>query len=256
MYHYKCISEGSRTVLEECNKNCGHGNTSEEESNRKSNGENSRASRPQAACVVSVEKENVFACKLLKKGRSNLRKHSIEIPCRTETLEGNVPRKRINGSKGQTEELIGVWIEDWDEKIVRDLVEPGVHRDGIIERLRDNKKAQTWLQSDSEYEYYTDGSLINRGKEGDIEEIQMGAAWIQTKGPVPLSCFKCGVMDWPSSCRAEVTAILVALLATPKDNKVNINTDSRNCIETFRGLSKIDPKCIYRKWLKIKNWSI
>ena len=51
-----------------------------------------------------------------------------------------------------------------------------MHRDGIIERLRDNKKAQVQLQSESEYEYYTDGSLIDRGKEGDIEETKMRAA--------------------------------------------------------------------------------
>jgi ribonuclease HI len=256
LYHYERISEGSRTIFEECNKNCEYKDTSEEEGERINNRENSNIDKPQAVCVVTVEKEKVFACNLLNRGRSNHRKPSMEIHCRTDTLEENVPRKQTDRSKEQTEELIEVLIEDWDEKIIRDLIEPGEHRDGIIERLWNNKKAQARLQLELEYEYYTDGSLIDRGTEGEIKETKMGAAWIQTEGPVPLSSFKCGVVDWPSSCRAEVTAILVALLATPKDSKVNIKTDSRNCIETFRSLSRIDPKRTYRRWLKIKNWSI
>ena len=68
--------------------------------------------------------------------------------------------------------------------------------------------------------------------------------------------FECGVQDWPLSCRAEVTAILVTLLATPRDNETTIITDSQNCITTYKLISKEDPKLTHRRWLKVKNWSI
>jgi ribonuclease HI len=68
--------------------------------------------------------------------------------------------------------------------------------------------------------------------------------------------FGCGVQDWPSSSRAEATAILTALLVTPRGSKVIIVTDSLNCITTHKKLARVDPKLTYKRWLKVKNWSI
>ena len=105
------------------------------------------------------------------------------------------------------------------------------------------------------YEFYTDGSLINRGATNDLE-TKMGAAWIQTQGLSPNSHFCTGAQDWPSSCKAEATAIITAILTIPRNNKAIIYTDSQNCIDIFEKISKTDPKLTCRRWLKIKNWSI
>ena len=58
--------------------------------------------------------------------------------------------------------------------------------------------------------------MYNRGQ----QEITMGAAWIQTKGPNPESWQATGVENWPSSTRAEATAIATALLTVPANSKV------------------------------------
>ena len=54
----------------------------------------------------------------------------------------------------------------------------------------------------------------------------MGAVWIQTKGPNPGSWQATEVENWPSSTRAEATAIATALLTILPDSKVKIHTDS------------------------------
>jgi len=236
LYHYICIPDGQQSVLEECNKDC----------------EISEAQESQTACTVTIGKENIFACKMINKRNNNHRRYRIEIPCNATILEDNMPEGRQNkDNKGESEreKVTGVLIEDWDEKIVKDLVKSKEYRDSLISKLWENKRAlrqentaQQETGLECEYEYYTDGSLIDRGIEEEMKETKMGAAWIQTKGPRLLSSFKCGLKDWPSSCRAEAVAILIALLVTPGDNKVTIITDSRSCIETFRSLSKTDPK--------------
>jgi exonuclease III/ribonuclease HI len=245
LYHYRCIPDGQQSILEECSKDCGMYNKQNEH-------------ETQLTCIVTVEKKNIFACRLLNKKGNNHRKDRIEVPCKAITLEEFVPKEKQEGNNERVSEVL---IEDWDEEIIKSLIRSEEYRDGLIKRLWENKRGQSQenmvLQGTSwEYEYYTDGSLIDRGIEEEAKETRMGAAWIQTKGPMLLSSFKCGIQDWPSSCRAEAVAILIALLATPGDNKVTIVTDSRSCIETFRSLSKIDPKRTHRKWLKIKNWSV
>jgi ribonuclease HI len=99
-------------------------------------------------------------------------------------------------------------------------------------------------------EFYTDGSLINQG----TDQIRMGAAWIQSKGPKIDSSFKCGLENWPSSSHAEVVAILTALLVTPEYCKVDIKTDSSVCIENFKRVTS--PYITTRGWLKIKNYIV
>src|SRR5438876_444747 len=83
------------------------------------------------------------------------------------------------------------------------------------------------------YEFYTDGSMYNRGQ----QEVTMGAAWIQTKGPNPESWHATGVENWPSSTRAETTAIATALLTILPNAKVTIHIDSQVCIDTYNRLN-------------------
>ena len=84
----------------------------------------------------------------------------------------------------------------------------------------------------------------------------MGAAWIQTSGPQPGSYFKTEVENWPSASRPEVMAIATALLTVPENKRVEIHTDSQNCIDTYSKLLTNSPKQTYKRWLKTNNWSV
>jgi hypothetical protein len=72
------------------------------------------------------------------------------------------------------------------------------------------------VSSDSHYTFYTDGSLINLG----TNEVSMGWGWVQVVQDSgflnSIATFKHGIIhDWPSSSRAEATAIYAALSAYP-----------------------------------------
>ena len=175
-------------------------------------------------------------------------------------LESRVPEnwlEQVKRKKNKREKISEVLIEDWDEKIIKELVKTKRYKRELIKKLEENRKARNQgILEEQEYEYYTDGSLINENTGEEIEKTRIGTAWIQTKGPEIGQNFGCGVQDWPSSSRAEATAILTALLVTPRESKVIIATDSMNCVTTHRKLSRVDPKLSHKRWLKIKNWSI
>jgi ribonuclease HI len=51
-------------------------------------------------------------------------------------------------------------------------------------------------------------------------------------------------------------AIATALLTVPENKRVEIHTDSQNCIDTYSKLSTNSPKQTYKRWLKTNNWSV
>jgi ribonuclease HI len=122
------------------------------------------------------------------------------------------------------------------------LIKSESHKQELIEAYTTNiSKSRETPQIT--YEFYTDGSLYNRGQ----QEITMGAAWIQTKGPNMGSWQATGVENWPSLTRAETMAIAIALLTVPPDSKVKIYIDSQACIDTYNRLNSPSPKQIYKR---------
>ena len=53
-----------------------------------------------------------------------------------------------------------------------------------------------------------------------------------------------------------MSAIILAILIIPQNKKVEIITDSVNCIETFDRITSQDAKRTLRRWMKEKNWSL
>lgn len=74
---------------------------------------------------------------------------------------------------------------------------------------------------------YTDGSL--NPKELNMSGLSiMGAGWILEDSEISFHCATC---MFPSSTRAEILAILTAILATPSNTALNIYTDSQAAID-------------------------
>ncbi|GET50232.1 ribonuclease H-like domain-containing protein [Rhizophagus irregularis DAOM 181602=DAOM 197198] len=103
----------------------------------------------------------------------------------------------------------------------------------------DNLKAQlidirNILAERTEVEYYTDGSLIpsiptSVGKQNpNLVYTNMGAAFCVNNEPA-LSA-QTNLSLWPSSTRAELVAIFLALLTGPMNAKIRIYTDSQSAI--------------------------
>ncbi|GBC27805.1 ribonuclease H-like domain-containing protein [Rhizophagus irregularis DAOM 181602=DAOM 197198] len=91
------------------------------------------------------------------------------------------------------------------------------------------------LSPDSQYTFYTDGSLINLGT--------------SDRGIIH---------DWPSSSRAEAAAIYAALSASPVNSVVHIYTDSQSSIEGLKHclLSDYSDSRLYYKTTNFELWAI
>ncbi|PKK40943.1 hypothetical protein RhiirC2_805169, partial [Rhizophagus irregularis] len=75
------------------------------------------------------------------------------------------------------------------------------------------------LSPDSQYTFYTDGSLINLG----TSDVSMEWGWVQIVKDSgflnSIATYKQGIIhDWPSSSRAEAAAIYAALSASPANS--------------------------------------
>jgi L-asparaginase/Glu-tRNA(Gln) amidotransferase subunit D len=162
------------------------------------------------------------------------------IPCDLYTLESLAKDKISSYKTTSNNKFLAVEITNWGTEIINKHISSQEHKDELNKVLIQNLSKET---IESTYEFYTDGSLIDRS----TETMKMGAAWLQTMGPNPGSLFFTGVSEWPSSFRAETTAILIAILTVTPNSKVTIYTDSQNCIDTYNKLTRPDPKRTVKK---------
>jgi len=82
----------------------------------------------------------------------------------------------------------------------------------------------------SHLSFYTDGSVT---RNEDNIHSKAAAAWIETSTVSPTE-FSCGVnVDFISSTKAEIMAVLSAIIIAPKDCAIDIYTDSQNVIMTY-----------------------
>src|SRR6266498_1696752 len=85
------------------------------------------------------------------------------------------------------------------------------------------------FRSRSSFTFYTDGSVMNLGSLA----IKAGCAWCEINTVVP-STFQAAVaVDWISSTKAELMAVLTAVATLPSDCNVQIYTDSKALIDKF-----------------------
>ena len=104
-------------------------------------------------------------------------------------------------------------------------------------------------QSSKFLTFYTDGSLSQFGQ----QNIKLSCAWIQIKNTNIEHSFSCSLKSFPSSTKAELMAIMTALLTCPQNCLVSIYTDSQSSIQLLENKTQY---LNTRKKFKIKNFSI
>ncbi|CAB5101102.1 unnamed protein product [Rhizophagus irregularis] len=107
------------------------------------------------------------------------------------------------------------------------------------------------LKSLKNIEYYTDRSLANQTIDNndllhraDNTTVDLRAAFYTSNELEEFSVYSC-LSLWPSSTRAEVVAIFLALLTAPENSNVTIYTDSLGSINSINSTT--------RTWLKKTN---
>ncbi len=127
------------------------------------------------------------------------------------------------------------WIEISNDRERLDDIKRLFKESIKIEELYEIYKANV-RENMSEYYFYTDGSLmeINNKK-------KMGLGWILCKNENDREIykqFKAANYGWPASSKAEVLAILTALITVTKNATVKIFTDSSNAINQYEKYKK------------------
>ena len=115
---------------------------------------------------------------------------------------------------------------------------------------------QQQLQHASTLEFYTDGSLKDSGR----ESVSISFAIIQTDPSAPYIEFSATVRKWPSAARAELSAMLFALLVSPQHSTITIHTDAQCIINQFEILKKetypFRPRVVFKLATNSSLWNV
>jgi len=127
-----------------------------------------------------------------------------------------------------------IWINTghyWDKKqLLDDILNDGEKKSELLNILNNNINTNK-----SHYKFYTDGSLMERNK-----VKKMGIGWLlknEEENNTDLE-FKAANVGWPSSTKAEILAIVTALIVTTPHSTIEIYTDSANAISQFENIKK------------------
>jgi ribonuclease HI len=84
----------------------------------------------------------------------------------------------------------------------------------------------------SSISFYTDGSVIDLG----TSQCSMGIGWVQVDNSTTINSFQAQVKLWPCSFKAEILAILSAIITAPRHCSVHIFTDSQSVISKYHNI--------------------
>jgi ribonuclease HI len=84
----------------------------------------------------------------------------------------------------------------------------------------------------SELSFYTDGSVVDLGS----NQCSMGIGWVQIDNSTVTHSFHAQTKYWPCSFKAELMAILSAIITAPRNCSIQIYTDSQSVISKYHSI--------------------
>ncbi|CAB5184877.1 unnamed protein product [Rhizophagus irregularis] len=153
--------------------------------------------------------------------------------------------------------LVGIQISDYDTALIQNTLldnEAIQQHTTLLQQIRLNFVPHDTIN------IYTDGSLTNHfNNSSNTFTKLMGTGWVilNNKDEVILEC-NSSITNWPSSTRAELGAILSAILVLQTGQKANIITDSQAAIDSINHTrtNLTNGKNKTRTWCKCNNYSI
>ncbi|PKY19556.1 hypothetical protein RhiirB3_434547 [Rhizophagus irregularis] len=150
----------------------------------------------------------------------------VESLNRTKNISANIDIQQLEKTPtiNLNEDNLGLWINRW------------IEQDTLKQELT-NIRHQ--LKSLKNIEYYTDESLANRTIDNndllhraDNTTVNLEAAFYTNNELGEFSVYLC-LSLWPSSIRAEIVVIFLALLTAPENSNITIYTDSLGAINSI-----------------------
>ena len=108
------------------------------------------------------------------------------------------------------------------DNIIDLLIQPSIHSPRL-------KQLQATFTGATALTFYTDGSLTGPR----TNNCKMGFGWISLHPDNGPFTFKASLANWPSSTRAEIYALLTALVVSPNNAVVDVYLDSQATIHGF-----------------------
>ena len=124
-----------------------------------------------------------------------------------------------------TTTIVTSWIDEKEREIFK-ICKGKEKVDTLLDIYKSNFK-----HNRKSYKFYTDGSLKKSN-----DEIIMALGWVlvdQNDDSLVLEEFSAKNFGWPSSTKAEIVAVLSAILTVIPDSKVLIYTDSNNVVSQY-----------------------
>jgi len=127
-----------------------------------------------------------------------------------------------NRKRPSSRNILRLPSNDRNNNIITRYFDFSVDRNNLI-------RIQEQFKHSSSFIFYTDGSLIDLS----LPSCSMSFGFVQIETSSPQITFTSTTSLWPSSCRAEVMAILSTIISVPKDATIDIFTDSKSSINVI-----------------------
>ncbi|CAB5373729.1 unnamed protein product [Rhizophagus irregularis] len=176
----------------------------------------------------------------------------------TKVIKDIIETRKCPGRQCISEQISDrIQIQDYDTALIRNTVSNEEARTQHITLLH---QLRSIFNPSNIIDIYTDGSLTDRFNTNLNDFTKhMGTGWviINDKNEVILECSS-SITDWPSSTRAELGAILSAILVLQTGQRANIFTDSQAAIDSINHtrINLTNGKNKIRIWCKSNNYSI
>ncbi|CAB5364498.1 unnamed protein product [Rhizophagus irregularis] len=176
----------------------------------------------------------------------------------TKVIKDIIETRKCPGRQCISEQISDrIQIQNYDTALIRNTVSNEEARTQHITLLH---QLRSIFNPSNTIDIYTDGSLTDRFNTNLNDFTKhMGTGWviINDKNKVILECSS-SITDWPSSTRAELGAILSAILVLQTGQRANIFTDSQAAIDSINHtrINLTNGKNKIRIWCKSNNYSI
>ncbi|GES89835.1 ribonuclease H-like domain-containing protein [Rhizophagus clarus] len=150
-----------------------------------------------------------------------------------------------------------IQIHDYDTALIQNTL---LNKESVTQHIALLHHLRLLFSLSDMINIYTDGSLTTRYNVNlNTFTKHMGTGWVilNNKEEVILECSS-SITEWPSSTRAELGAILSAILVLQTGQRVKIFTDSQAAIDSINYIntSLTNGKNKIRVWCKSNNYSI
>ncbi|CAB5181875.1 unnamed protein product [Rhizophagus irregularis] len=191
--------------------------------------------------------DDEMSYKLIKRcGGCSLNDKRVNKENHTRIIKDIIEDRNYPHAQQTLEHSLSIQVVDYDTTLIQNTL---LNSEAVTQHIALLQQIRSKFTPPDRINIYTDSSLTNR--------FNNSSNTFTNKDEVTLEC-NSSITDWPSSTRAELGAILSAILVLQTGQKANIITDSQAAIDSINYIrtNLTNGKDKTRIWCKCNNYSI